>query len=249
MGFVFAYSQTKRNRMDSQKPYDVMTGAEFNKQMPNIKMYKALHSSLVHYGYKYEPNALNSLDKTCEQFNPDPNCQPGGLYFCTETDILRLIFLNLPKYQLIAPVEIPDHAQVSVAEYKIKTDVLVLGNPVTLEAFYSSGAARNISIDFLKELGYWGWNYQREWNMVKDLYALVPNSFDTELKAKLLYFAVIHYEQKLFPVAIEDMRKTPEWDQIKKRHLELLAGSDVRHRQTIAWFRMLFPQYASLIHV
>lgn len=233
--------------MDSQKTYDTMTGAEFNKLMPNTKMYKALHSSLVHYGYTYEPNALNSLDKTGEQFNPDPNCQVGGLYFCTETDILRWIYVSLPKYQLIAPVEIPDHAQVSVAEHKIKTDMLVLGNPVTLEAFYSSGAARNISIDFLKELGYWGWNYQREWNMVKDLYALVPNSFDTELKAKLLYFAVIHYEQKLFPVAIEDMRKMQEWDQIKKRLLELLAESDVRYRQTIAWFRMLFPQYATLI--
>ena len=135
--------------------YTVLTGAQFNERARNTgtKMFKVLNSDFIHNNYTYKLHALNDLSQLGEQFDPDPNCTPGGLYFCAESDIL--VWLCTMDGQLIAPVEIPDDAQVSVGDSKFKTDKLYIGQPMSFQDFYSDAYIRSMPQSYISHAYRW----------------------------------------------------------------------------------------------
>jgi hypothetical protein len=221
--------------------FEVLTGAEFNALMAKTgtKLCKVLNHDLIHYNYKYVPGILNILHRFRHKFNPDPNCKPGGLYFCAESEILR--WIDLVDRPLIAYIRIPDNAQISIGEHKFKTDMLILGEPITLEAFCSTDAVKNLSIDFINDPG---WDYRCEWRTVKKVYELVPDKFDPKRKAKLLYSAIRNSDAGFLDALVQkgDVQKMLEDPQIKERLAELLSGYNIE------WFASHYPRHADLIH-
>jgi len=125
---------------EHEHEYITMTGAEFNEAYGKYEMIKILRRDLTHKGYTYEPNKLNKL--RCA-FNPDADCKPGGLYFCKSKHVFTHIEIalrpnsltDLNNYPLVAKVEIPDDAIISVGAHKFKTNKLILGQPINIDTY------------------------------------------------------------------------------------------------------------------
>jgi len=219
--------------------HTTMTGAEFNQQMAGTKMYKILNSSMIHYNYKYEPNALNDLSKTGEQFDPDPNCNPGGLYFCAESDMLMWISMSSC---LIALIEIPQDAQISIGGHKFKTDKLILGQPITFDEFYSDDYLRTMSVNDLwadsscKQLNY---------GLAKRSYLLGPDRYDFKSKTNLLCVTAEIYNGAEFLNSIKvDVQNMLE-DPVFRTHIAKTIG--VVSPNSRKWYNENFPQHTDLI--
>jgi len=223
--------------------YTTMTGAEFNEQYAGTKMYKILYDNMIHFGYKYKPNALNGLDKLGEQFDPNPDCRPGGLYFCAEPDVIK--YIDNISYPLIALVEIPADARISVGEHKFKTDKLILGQPIEIDVFFSDEYVRNLSVDYLKK-PHRGGSYM--WHLTKRMYLLDPERFEWIHKTNLLFFA-LRYRNIGFLNQIKDgVRKMLEDPQIERNLIgQVRTTMDRVDLEVINWLKMYFPQYAALI--
>jgi len=223
-----------------------MTGAQFNAQMAkaNTKMYKILNGNLINCGYKYELNALNSLDKTGETFNPDPNCKPGGLYFCAESEILKFLCCVGPTKK-IAQVEIPPDAQVSVGENKFKTDKLILGQPIMVDEFFSDEYVSNMPADYLMRC-FWG--YRPTWEIAKRLYLLAPDKTESKYKIQLLYTAIRNDDVTFLDLIRSDVQKMLADSQIERDLFEILRDSPGQSESVIEWFSTHFPQHDALIY-
>jgi hypothetical protein len=224
-----------------------MTGAEFNKQIANIKMYKVLNGNMVHYGYKYEPNALNDLSKTGEHFNPDPDCKPGGLYFCTELYVLE--FIKMMGEPLIAPVEIPADARISIGDHKFKTDKMILGTPITRDEFYSDELLRSFPEEYLEKIMS-TYPSDFEWKLSKRVYFLTPDKINDKLKISFLQVSVHHRDVDFLGSIERDVREMLvnqkiEYDFIASLYYIDRMGSDFD--VVIEWFRVHFPQNADLL--
>ena len=230
--------------MDSKKTYDVMTGAEFNTHMANTKMYKLLNSDLIHNGYKYEPNALNDLTKLGEQFDPDPDCKPNGLYFCAESEIIRFLGCVGPIKKVVL-VEIPLDAQVSVGPDKFKTDKLIIGEPTTFDEFFSDEYITNMPDDYLMRC-FWG--YRPIWEIAKRRYLLAPDKTESKYKLQLLYIAVQQQDVTFLDLIRSDIQKMLTDPQIDKDLINLLKDAPWQSDSVIEWFSTHFPQHTSLIN-
>jgi len=232
--------------MDSKKPYDTMTGAEFNVQMAGIQMYKVLNYDLVHHDYKYVPGALNQLNSFREQFDPDPDCKPGGLYFCAESDILRWVnCVTLIPAPLIVRVEIPDDARISIGEYKFKTDKLILGQPVTFDKFFSDEYISNMGVDYFNADC---WRKRIVWQIMKKQYLLNPIKFDdvSHHKTKLMIYAVQNADIEFLDLMLgnRDIQKIMAHRPYDNIVLNLLGSTLPPLDSVIEWFGTHFPQHA-----
>ena len=101
----------------------VLSGKEFNAHcvQNGLKLYKALHSNMTHYKFRYQIG-LNCLR---DHFNPYGECEPGGLYFADQHHIFR--WLNTGSH--LATVTIPDDAQVCFQKDKYKADKMIISPP------------------------------------------------------------------------------------------------------------------------
>jgi len=217
-----------------------ITGAEFNARVAGTKMYKLLNRNLKHNGYKYEPNALNDLTKLGEQFDPDPNCNPGGLYFCAESDMLKWISVETC---LIALIEIPQDAQVSVGDKKFKTDKLILGQPITFDEFYSDDYLRTMSINDLWA-GCYGFKTIK-YEVAKRSYLMGPDRYDFKSKTNLLCVTAQMYNGAEFlnsiKVDVQNMLEDPVFRTHIAKTIDILCPNSCK------WYNENFPQHTDLI--
>lgn len=96
-----------------------LSGVDFNKIYKGIKFYRFLNNNLTHYGFKYKIG----LNVDVYEFNPDGECQIGGLYFCEESKC----YLFCTHYgNKVALIEIPDDARVWIENDKFKADKLIV---------------------------------------------------------------------------------------------------------------------------
>lgn len=236
---------------DNNYKYTVLTGAQFNAQTAGIQMYKVLHSNFLHNKYKYEPDTLNSLDKTGEKFDPDPDCEPGGLYFCAEAELFRYIDMVGRPQPLIIQIKIPPDANVSIAEHKYKTDKMILvGQPVTFEAFYTDEYVSNLPIDTVMMCCF---EYRRMWDIVKRMRVLVPNKFNNLAvyhKIKLLRGAVWHNDVGFLDLMFDsdDMQKLLTKPAIVTHVCETFTYMPKANDSVIGWFGTRFQQHAELVY-
>jgi len=217
----------------------MMTGTQFNAQMAGIKMYKILNDNMVHYDYTYEPNALNDLSKTGEQFDSDPDCKPGGLYFCAESDMIIWISTSTC---LIALIEIPEDAQISIGENKFKTDKMILGQPKSFDEFFSDTYLRTMPVNYL-----WAgsWYNLNVCELAKRSYVLGPDRFDFESKANLLFLVGMYYNGAEFLNSIKADVQTMLEDPVFRTHLaKTIKVVSVKSRE---WFDSNFPQHTDLL--
>lgn len=221
-----------------------MTGAEFNTKMSNIKMCKLLNGDLKHYSYTYEPNTLNGLDKTGEKFDPDPDCKPGGLYFCAESEIIRFLGCVGPIKKVVL-VEIPLDAQISVGSDKFKTDKLIIGQPTTFDEFFSDEYITNMPVDYLMRCV---WGYRPIWGIAKRRYLLAPDKTDTKYKLQLLHTAVQQQDITFLDLIRSDIQKMLIDPQIDKDLIHLLKDAPWQSESVIKWFSTHFPQHTALIN-
>jgi len=237
---------------DTGCDYITVTGAEFNTQMAGIRMYKLLNSSMVHYDYKYEPNALNDLSKTGECFDPDPNCMPNGLYFCAESEILR--WVSLAEDPLIALVEIPADALVSIGNYKFKTDKMILGEPIKFQEFYSDDYIRSMPLNYICIESRWSTSTEAILDIAKRQYTLNQEAY-AKADNPVLYIewllikAIWHGDIRFLDLMrchsiVQDIFRDPQND----RAFELLCSMYRVEPNTIKWFETHFPQQTKLIN-
>jgi len=92
--------------------------------------YKVMDETMKHYNFQYTIG-LNILSR--EYFNPDGDCQKGGLYFCDIDDILY--WLHLHKNGQIYEVRLPDDARVCKQFRKYKADRIHISNPMQIHDF------------------------------------------------------------------------------------------------------------------
>jgi hypothetical protein len=148
---------------EHEHEYITMTGTEFNEAYGKYEMIKILRRDLTHHGYVYIPNALNKMRRAKfvrrEKFDSDPDCKPGGLYFCKAKHLFTFIdmgwtyrpwpytfdgkpdpFAHSPRSScmerpLIAIIKIPAKATVSIGRHKFKTNMMELGEPIELKTY------------------------------------------------------------------------------------------------------------------
>ena len=96
--------------------------------MSSNKQYiKVLTNDLKHRGYQWKIG-LNELDPN-EQFITENDCTPNALYVCEIKDFFKWINLyNNMAY--VGYVTIPDDALITNMEYKIKTNKVILHEPL-----------------------------------------------------------------------------------------------------------------------
>lgn len=112
-----------------------VSGEQFNKTYGKYEMITILRRDMTHHGYKYKPNKLNELHNA--------DCMLVGLYFCKSKHIFTFVelafmsadYTHSSTHPLIAYVEIPDDAIISVGTHKFKTNKLILGQPVEIDEY------------------------------------------------------------------------------------------------------------------
>lgn len=116
------------------------------------KYFKVIHSNFSQRGFQYNIG----LNEDHREFNPDPRCGPGGLYFCVEDDVVDWIGMG----ELVVEVEIPNNATFVSMPNKLKADKLILTENVSdrvkwlLKKYSSSEDIKNIIVKRPKLLTY-----------------------------------------------------------------------------------------------
>lgn len=97
-----------------------ISGYEFNRLYKDkTKFYRFLNDNLTHYGFKY----VLGLNIDTNEFNPNGDCEKGGLYFCDD----YTCYLFCTYYgKKIALIEIPDDSRVWIEHSKCKADRLII---------------------------------------------------------------------------------------------------------------------------
>jgi hypothetical protein len=127
-----------------------LTGKEFNVLAKGRIFYKTINEEKKHNGLEFKPNQLHHDTK---KFNPQGECQVGGIYFCEENDIHRwCVYGRNLKNKTIAhyyaKVVVPDKARVYIEQNKVKADVIYL------EEFKSLWDDEKMVLNVLNRNGY-----------------------------------------------------------------------------------------------
>ena len=84
-----------------------------------MQYYKIIGKNYGKFNYKI---GLNSLSDNNEDFNPKPECAPGGLYFCD----IKYIFEYLNYGDKVCTIELPEDARVVRVGNKYKSDKIII---------------------------------------------------------------------------------------------------------------------------
>ena len=101
-----------------------ISGEQFNDLFKKHTFVKILSDNLTHNGFTYK----QGLNIDTNDFNPNGECQSGGLYFCD----IWLSYLYLRFGNKFAYVIVPDDARVYIEENKFKSDKLILNEIFSL---------------------------------------------------------------------------------------------------------------------
>jgi hypothetical protein len=98
------------------------TGKEFNHKFKGIKFVKLTNCTEKHNGFQFK----TGINVDHLRFNPHGTCEPGGLYFCRESELY--MWINYGKQHMVycRYVTIPDNAQVYDEGNKFKADRFIL---------------------------------------------------------------------------------------------------------------------------
>jgi hypothetical protein len=114
--------------------FTVYTGEQFNKIVNenNLILVKVLNDEETLKGFKYK----DGLNIDTNKFNPNRECEKGGLYF-TDYRYLLEFYENYGK--IIRIIEIPNNARVYIEIKKYKADKIIINEKFTMiEKFYEN---------------------------------------------------------------------------------------------------------------
>ncbi len=132
--------KNKLARIEYDKP-QVLTGKDFNIKFNSENKFfvRYMNDNMKHYNFTFK----EGLNEDIVPFNPNGECESGGLYFTTIDYIQN--FTPCSRHH-IRFVEIPDDAQVYVVPWsnKWKADKIVIGEKISLEVFRIFQKVKNI---------------------------------------------------------------------------------------------------------
>lgn len=104
---------------------NLMSGKQFNAMYSDSKFVKLTNETELHHGFQFK----DGLNIDTIPFNPNGECQPGGIYFCCERYVPSWIEYNplIGVMCWIRDVIIPDDAAVYIEYSKAKADRIILG--------------------------------------------------------------------------------------------------------------------------
>jgi hypothetical protein len=126
------------------------TGKEFNKIVNenNLILVKVLNYDEYHFNFQYK----EGLNIDTNEFNPNGECNKGGLYF---TDYRYLLYFYEIYGKIIRLIEIPNDARVYIEDNKYKADKIILNEKITIEEFYENYVNnKEICMKAVKKYGY-----------------------------------------------------------------------------------------------
>src|SRR5579872_2844850 len=100
-----------------------IAGSEFNELFSNQTFIKLTNETENHNGFQF----VDGLNIDTIDFNPNGQCQSGGIYFTHSTLMHKWIGYapdNIMRY--IRKVIIPDDARIYIEKYKFKADKIIL---------------------------------------------------------------------------------------------------------------------------
>jgi hypothetical protein len=103
--------------------------------------FKLIRKDGKHFNYTYK-SGLNSLN---EPF--DPEGETNGLFFCLRNDIPRWLHLY-DDFEFVFAVDIPQDANVSILEHKLKADKIYIRDPVPILDFLEDNFSPYYVIEF-----------------------------------------------------------------------------------------------------
>ena len=106
----------------------LLDGQSFNDKHQGKIFVKLTNESENHNKYQFK-TGLN-IDSLA--FNPEGECQPGGIYFCLLEDFSRWLNYNGTPMFYVRFVTIPPDAQVWIETNKFKADRLILSDRVKI---------------------------------------------------------------------------------------------------------------------
>ena len=102
----------------------LLDGQSFNAQYQGKIFIKLTNQKENHNKYQFKTGLnIDSLP-----FNPEGECQPGGIYFCLLEDLSLWLHYNDQIMFYVRFVTIPADAQVWLETNKFKTNQLILGD-------------------------------------------------------------------------------------------------------------------------
>ena len=102
----------------------LFSGHAFNRIYKDQILVKLTNSLENHNGYRFK----TGLNIDSIPFNPDGECQPGGIYFCQLEDLHLWLNYSDSPIVFVRFVTIPDDALIYTEKNKFKADRLILGN-------------------------------------------------------------------------------------------------------------------------
>ena len=108
--------------MTSTSTSNLMNGSDFKLTYPNTKFYKLTNESECHHNFQFK----DGLNVDILMFDPEGECEPGGLYF-TELNKISC-WISYINIMYIREVEICDDSIVKIEKNKFKTDKFILKN-------------------------------------------------------------------------------------------------------------------------
>lgn len=158
----------------------LITGTQLNELCPDVEFVKTTFDGEIHNGLQYKEGFNTMLEG--ENFNPDPHCLPGGLYFCAITDHLNWIKYRGKNATSIWDVTIPPQAQVVVMKNKIKADMIVLRNKRNVWLYDDIEKSINCN----KVI--WNVNFDQD-NMTQELYSKLIDLINNKCLKSEMYAA------------------------------------------------------------
>lgn len=109
--------------------HSVVNGTKFNEMCAGMHFIKLLTFEQIHNGLKYSKGLI--IDPV--PFNPEGECQRGGMYFIVAHNIGKWLEYSYKKMYWIRRVKIPNNAQVYIEKDKFKADKFILGKKKRIE--------------------------------------------------------------------------------------------------------------------
>ena len=104
----------------------VINGKQFNQKYQQNKFVKLTNEKENHHNYQFQTGS--NVDSIT--FNPQGNCQPGGIYFCEISKLSLWLHYNpeIGPMVFVRWVTIPNDAQIYIESDKFKADKIILGD-------------------------------------------------------------------------------------------------------------------------
>ena len=107
----------------------VFDGKTFSIMFGHVQFVKLTNETEKHNDFTFE----TGLNVDTIPFNPNDQCEPGGMYFTNKSNIPKWLYYSLSKMCWVRYVSFPDDAQVYIEENKCKSDKFYLGERMKIK--------------------------------------------------------------------------------------------------------------------